>query len=248
MAYPILALWAHPRSMSTAFERVMRERGDLTVFHEPFMADYLHHRAPRTFAMLEDGAAHWVDYPQMRDRMVAAANDQPVFFKDMSYYVMSLLADDPVFCRRCLNLFLVRDPRPAIASWWRKDTEVTCSEIGYEDQWRHVQLLQDLGAPLRVVRSETVAADPRGVIGRIWDWAGLPDAPQAFAWQAGETPADWRHVQGWHPEVIGSTGLRRDDRDPDAVFAKVAAEAPHLPAMLDHHAPFYDRLCAMAVD
>lgn len=33
--FPIIALWCHPRSMSTAMERVMRERGDCRCFHEP---------------------------------------------------------------------------------------------------------------------------------------------------------------------------------------------------------------------
>ena len=34
--HPIIALWTHPRSISTAFERVMMERGDLKILHEPF--------------------------------------------------------------------------------------------------------------------------------------------------------------------------------------------------------------------
>ena len=36
---PIIFLWAHPRSMSTALERVMRERGDFESYleyHLPF--------------------------------------------------------------------------------------------------------------------------------------------------------------------------------------------------------------------
>jgi hypothetical protein len=33
-------LWAHPGSMSTAIERVTRERGDLGCLHEPFMRYY----------------------------------------------------------------------------------------------------------------------------------------------------------------------------------------------------------------
>jgi hypothetical protein len=33
---PIYVLWATPRSTSTAFEWMMRMRGDLACFHEPF--------------------------------------------------------------------------------------------------------------------------------------------------------------------------------------------------------------------
>ena len=34
--HPILVLWGTPRSTSTAFEWMMRTRGDMTCFHEPF--------------------------------------------------------------------------------------------------------------------------------------------------------------------------------------------------------------------
>ena len=33
MTHPLIALWSHPRSMSTATERIMRERGDLDCAH-----------------------------------------------------------------------------------------------------------------------------------------------------------------------------------------------------------------------
>ena len=33
---PIYVLWATPRSTSTAFEWMMRMRGDMACFHEPF--------------------------------------------------------------------------------------------------------------------------------------------------------------------------------------------------------------------
>ena len=35
-----IALWAVPRSISTAFERVFVERDDFEIFHEPFSASY----------------------------------------------------------------------------------------------------------------------------------------------------------------------------------------------------------------
>jgi sulfotransferase family protein len=36
-----VALWAVPRSMSTAFERVFVERDDFEGIHEPFSASYV---------------------------------------------------------------------------------------------------------------------------------------------------------------------------------------------------------------
>ena len=36
----ILALWCHPRSLSTAFERMMMERDDFKIIHERFLYLY----------------------------------------------------------------------------------------------------------------------------------------------------------------------------------------------------------------
>lgn len=241
-AHPILALWAHPRSLSTVTERIMRERGDMTVFHEPFMADYYTRRG-RPFPMLETGGETWISYAEMRDRIMAAADTGPVFFKDMSYYVQARLAKDPIFARRCKNLFLIRDPRRTIASYWRKDPECSLEEIGIEAQWHHLQYLNTIGADHMVIQAEALANDPTRVMARVWDWASLPFV-DAFVWAANETPKGWSHVAGWHPEVIGSTNLMPDAGDPDQIFETAAKQAPHLREYLAHHQPFYDRLKA----
>ena len=45
--YPIVILRAHPRSMSTAIEPVMRERGDFDCLPEPFLRCYYLRRSGR---------------------------------------------------------------------------------------------------------------------------------------------------------------------------------------------------------
>ena len=44
--HKILALWAVPRSTSTAFEWMMRQRGDLDCLHEPFGEAWYQGEAP----------------------------------------------------------------------------------------------------------------------------------------------------------------------------------------------------------
>ena len=44
--HKIVVLWAVPRSTSTAFEWMMRQRGDLTCFHEPFGEAWYQGEAP----------------------------------------------------------------------------------------------------------------------------------------------------------------------------------------------------------
>jgi hypothetical protein len=79
----ILALWAHPRSLSTVLERVFIERGDFAVMHEPFSVVYYLHerRAAATHAKFD--ADEVADYASIRARILQVAQQQPVCFKDM---------------------------------------------------------------------------------------------------------------------------------------------------------------------
>lgn len=130
--HAIIALWRHPRSMSTAMERVMRERGDLHCFHEPFMYDYYIHRKVRPMPMFEPDAARPVNYDSIKQLLLNTANQKPIFFKDRSYYVVSQLDRDPNFSSRIKNIFLIRDPRLSIPSYLKLDNQLTLEEVGIE--------------------------------------------------------------------------------------------------------------------
>ena len=114
-------------------------------------------------------------------------------------------------------------------------------EVGLEAQWQHYCFLRDeLGVQPMVIEAEAVAADPSAVIGRVWSYAGLAYVEAAFEWNV-EVLDDWQYVEGWHQDVVSSTGIRKDETDPDEAFAAVA-EASHLKDFLAHHQPFYDKL------
>ena len=89
--YPIIALWAVPRSVSTAFERMMAARGDFQVFNEPFSRAYYFgpDRVSTRYPAEEPCDDH--DPEKVRDRILAAAEEGPVFFKDMAYHIHPFL-------------------------------------------------------------------------------------------------------------------------------------------------------------
>ena len=132
----IFALWCHPRSVSTAFERVMRERGDLDVLHEPFMYDYYLNRAPRRFPDFRPDPDHPANYADTRRMILRRAEGGPVFFKDMAYYVLDTLPDDAEFRDAITHAFLVRHPAESILSYARKDPGFASVELGIEAEWR----------------------------------------------------------------------------------------------------------------
>ncbi len=109
---------------------------------------------------------HPTRYEDIRDMLLERAEQQPVFFKDMSYYVMPRILEDDDFCRRLTNCFLIRNPVASIASYYKLDPDLTQLEIGLEAQWDHFEALKSvLDAPPAIVQAEDIRADTRGVIG-----------------------------------------------------------------------------------
>ncbi|MEQ9257891.1 MAG: hypothetical protein RIG84_02200 [Roseovarius sp.] len=249
--HPIIALWSHPRSMSTATERVMRERGDLAVFHEPFMYDYYVNRKADLFPHFEPEEGHPVTYEDVRDMLLAKGEEGPVFFKDMSYYMMPHMLEDRAFCERLTHCFLIRDPVASIASYVKLDPKVTSEEIGLVAQEAHHKgLTEMLGAAPVILKAEDIRADTRAAIGALWERIGLPPADHAFEWQ-GEQPEEWKQVEGWHGTATHSKGIRpitpEEIAKQQATFEAMSAEHPQMRAYLEEHLPAYERLAAQAL-
>ena len=246
--HPIIALWAHPRSMSTAIERVMRERGDLACFHEPFLYDYYVARKVRDFPHFEVDPGRPVTYDDARAELLAAAERGPVFFKDMSYYASARLFEDLDFADHLTHAFLIRDPRKSLVSYHKLDPDLTLEEIGLEAQWRHFEWARDrYGMAPFVIQAEAVQADTRGAMGAFWQAVGLPYIEDAFSWDKQKPPEDWQGVTGWHGDAMTSGGIRKaDDEDAHAAFEAAAESAPKLRDLLAHHLPFYEKLKAAA--
>lgn len=246
MSFPIIALWSHPRSMSTAFERIMRERGDLDCLHEPFMYDYYISRSTRQMPHFDAMDEHPKSYDAIRTMILAKAEQRHVFLKDMSYYVMPQIVADKAFFGRITHSFLIRDPRASILSYAKLDPDMLLEEIGLEAQWRHAEAVLALTGRMPViVRSESVQRNPAAQMTRYWKKVGLAAKPEALHWNK-PVPADWQQVQGWHSDAMASTTIRpittehltRIEQD----FADLAAQAPRFQQYLDHHLPFYNKL------
>lgn len=250
--FPVIILWAHPRSMSTAIERVMRERGDFDCLHEPFLHYYYVERTAKGLPHFDSEHDHPTSYAATRDLILQHAESAPVFAKDMSYYVVPEILDDREFCQRVRHCFLIRNPLRSILSYYRLDAQVSLAEIGIEAQWRHFDGLRDLGIDNSlVIEAEAIQADSASAIGLFWQALGLDYRAQALSWEQGEIPPDWQYVQGWHGSVGASSGIRRDSTENKqakrAEFDRLCQTVPRLEEYLQHHLPYYERLRAFSL-
>ena len=167
-----VALWAVPRSVSTALERVFLQRGDFKVFHEPFSATY--YFSPERRSDRFAGKEPEEDYGHEKIlARILECKEKPVYFKDMAYHVAGFMI--PEFIGGFTNTFIIRDPAPVIASLYSFWPDSTFEEVGYEQQHRlfglAVQNGEDpavvdaadlLHAP-RVLPAQHIAADQRRV-------------------------------------------------------------------------------------
>jgi Sulfotransferase domain len=230
----VIMMWAHSRSASTAFSRMMIERGDVTVVHEPFLA------------MTEEGA---VTLPSpgggvarsMKELVAALAElgrDRPVFVKEVLDYEYTYLLDHPEELAPLTHTFMVRDPRQTIASHYAVKPTVTGPEIGYERLWDLYELARSAtGRRPLVLRAERLLAEPAAVVSAFCSYAGLPFLPDALTWDAGDRP-EWQRHRAWHVDAVNSAGFTdRRNAYPDTV-----ENNPTLTSFYDHHLPFYERL------
>ncbi len=241
----IVALWCHPRSMSTSVERLMRERGDFLCLHEPFMYHYYLNQKHRDMPYFEPKKNHPVSYQGVRDMIFEKAEKSQVFFKDMAYYINSDIINDTRLSKSVTHCFLIRNPRASIASYYKLDNEVTLNEIGIEAQWQIYNHFIGLGIKPVVVQAESLRKDPHATAKRWWNNTGLTYKEGAFNWDK-KSPQDWEQVKGWHQESIQSTSLlpwtEEEAQKESDQFEIMAVKATHLRSYLEHHQEFYNKL------
>jgi hypothetical protein len=220
--------------VSTAFDKMMRTRGDHLVRTEPFsIAYYLgpEQRSPR-FAVTHPEAS----FERVLDQVLRQADGGPVFVKEMPYQLGPPLSPEVVAAFR--GTFLIRDPAHALPSLARHWSDFTDDEAGYAAQHAAWTMMRELGEEPVVIDSDDLRADPEAVVGAWCDAVGIQRRPDALRWTPG-MPDEWRVWESWMTRAAESTGFAPPDRvDPppvDAVMAeRIAASRPYYAALAEH--------------
>lgn len=227
----MLALWSPPRCRSTAFWRIVAERGDFVTLHEPFndLADH-----GRT-----DVAGHTVHTEdELIATMSALARTRPVFFKETTEYLYPAVLADETFLRRTTHTFLIRDPREAIPSHYALNPAVTLERIGFARLYALYEAVQAAtGTEPIVLDSADLVTRPEAVM-RAWcAQVGIDYRAESLTWAPGDRP-EWADTARWHADVAASTGLHRTTH----TYQDTVDNHPILAAYLNHHLPYYQRL------
>jgi hypothetical protein len=235
----ILALWSAPRCVSTAFFRMMIERGDFYPVHEPFsnLAE---------FGEVSVGGTRLTEERAILAQLRMLADTGPVFFKDTTdEQYPEVLADTRFLSTDAVHTFLIRSPQETIASYFRLNPTVRAEQIGFAHQLRIFEAIRAAtGRTPFVMDAAQLLAKPFAVIAAFCAAVGIEFRPDALSWQSGHRP-EWGPSQRWHEEVSRTRGFGPVRESSQA--AELVGSDPRLAAMLDYQQPFYERLLEHAV-
>jgi hypothetical protein len=235
-----LAVWSGPRNVSTALMRSWENRGDCVVVDEPLYAHYLDVTGidhPGRDLVVGAGDTDW--------RSVVASLTAPLpdgvrvhYQKHMTHHLVDEI-DDRTWLLALVNVLLLREPEPVVASYTRSREQVEPADIGLLQQVSLLDELAALGAPAPlVIDSADLLDDPPIYLRAMCDHAGVPFTDRMLSWRPGPRDSDGVWAPFWYAAVERSTGFERRSRD--AVHLDGAAAAVARACR-----PAYERLHAL---
>ena len=211
--HKILVLWATPRSTSTAFEWMMRMRGDMTCFHEPFGEPWYQGEEP-LWPRLQPHSPRTpgLTFESVWQTLKAAAKEGPVFTKDFPHYVEHLWTDE--FLAHFSHSFLVRDPAKVATSMFKHWPDFHLKEIAVVEQRQLFDRLSDqMGERPPVIDSDDLLENPYGIVEAYCEAVGIAFMPEALSWKPGaREEVSWYDGGSWHQNLRDSDGLKPQPR------------------------------------
>ena len=212
--HKIVALWAVPRSTSTAFEWMMRQRGDLDCLHEPFGEAWYQGEDPLWPRFQEgDKTTAGLTLESVWDDIKAKAEQGPVFIKDFPHYINHMW--DAEFLSHFTHAFLIRDPAKTLTSLYARWPDFDELEVGFPEQRALYDLVTALnGSAPPVVDSDDLLENPHGMTAAFCEAVGIPFIESALSWEPGGDPSEhsWWDGGSFHANLAQSTGLTPQKR------------------------------------
>lgn len=131
--HKVVALWEVPRSTSTAFEWMMRQRGDMVCLHEPYGEAWYQGEAPLWPRLEADSLrTPGLTLNSVTETIRNLASRGPVFTKDFPHYIDHMW--DDALLSIFTHSFLIRDPAKTITSMFHKWPDFHEKEVGFPEQ------------------------------------------------------------------------------------------------------------------
>ncbi|NEO70120.1 sulfotransferase family protein [Moorena sp. SIO3H5] len=234
----ILALWAVPRSTSTAFERMMRERGDFSVHDEPFGLSFYYSQERRNTTRYPEAELNPENsFNSILAKLKQETENKPVFIKDMGYYITHIA--NPEFFYNFENTFIIRNPEKSIPSLFKNWPDFTLEETGYAELNKLFETVKEMDGKVPIlIDSDDLIQKPEATVKAYCEAVGIPFIKEALAWKPKPQPEINQWEGGWHDYTQSSQGFKeREKKD----YAKIE-DHEHLKQAYEFCLPYYQKL------
>lgn len=245
-AGPILALWAVPRSMSTAFAKAMSLGEGVTVLHEPFTDCYYFGPQRRSRRYGDSDVVASVDGDAVTAGIVKAGQEgRRVFFKELGFQAHAYVEDG--FLQTLANTILIRHPSRVIASLLHLKPDFSEEELGFvaiDHLFARIERLQ--GKPPLVIDGERFRANPGDTLQRYCRAHALAYSEAMLHWQSGNLrtwlPHERESQQPWHRTLESSHTIL-----PPSGAIPALNLPPERQPLLERALAIYTKLLALAM-
>ena len=238
MTKKIMALWAMPRSTSTAFATMMGARGDFLVLDEPFGL-YFHYSEERKSDRYPEFKLNpaYNFQPLLQD-LIDKTQSQPIFIKDMARFVSDRA--DEAFLSHFDHTFIIRHPAKALPSLFALWPDFRLSEAGYAELYQLFEATKAfLGKVPPLIDSDDLVREPAATVKAYCDAVGIPFMPQALQWESKVQTVQWEEWEGgWHAEAQSSQGFKAKKKKN---YARIENN-DRLKRAYDYCLPYYEKL------
>lgn len=222
-----------PRNISTALMYSFAQRNDTTVLDEPFYACYLSRTDVEHPGKEEVMQAQSADEEIVKKEIFKKNRNTNVFIKNMAHHI-EVVNDD--FLSKCVNIFLIRDPKQLIASYAQVIDKPVMRDIGIAYELALYKKLEDQN-PI-VVDSGLLLQNPESVLEKLCEKIGIPYQSSMLSWPAGPKQYDGVWAPHWYANVHRSTGFEKQptsDRPlPEQLIALYHEAAGYYEQLLKH--------------
>jgi len=201
-------MWSGPRNVSTAFMRSWGNREDTIVIDEPFYAHYLQVTGldhPGRDEVIASQPTDWREVAAMLHGPVP--NDAAIYYqKQMAHHLLPDMGRE--WLDGLTHAFLIRDPRPMIASLAGKLVDFDMEATGLPQQveiFEHV--IEREGCVPPVIDSADLLARPEAVLRALCAALDVPFSDRMLWWPAGPRATDGVWARHWYERVEKSTGF-----------------------------------------
>lgn len=233
MSYKKIALWSPPRSVSTAFLRIFKERSDFTIFNEAFcdLATIGKYQSVHLNKELNEQS-------ELIALLQQYAKRSHVFFKETCEVPFAHLFKEREFFQDVMHTFLVREPKATINSHYAMNNDVTCEEIGFQNLLQVLEFVrEELKQEVIVIDAQDLIESPEHLMRAYCEKVGIAFDMKAMSWQPGDIP-EWQRTKAWHKDVSQSSGIHKGQRQ----YEVNVDNNDKLAEFYQYHLPIYQQI------